>query len=139
MPRGFESHSTAYVAVVGSAAATRETATWMSVLSEGFPFRCYLAGSRRAVFVATGDVLTDDPRLLRQGPRSDRCGDDRQCVGESPAVDSAPPGLAGGSLVSTILLYEIVVRKPPVGPTRSTTTASVTVGVGWLLAIALSV
>ncbi|MEF8887111.1 MAG: hypothetical protein V5A30_04830 [Haloarculaceae archaeon] len=42
-------------------------------------------------------------------------------------------GLAGGSLLSTVFLYEILFRNPPVEPTRATSTASVIVGVGWLL------
>lgn len=46
-------------------------------------------------------------------------------------------GLAGGSLVSTILLYDILFRNPPTEPTRSTTTASVVVGVGWFLTVVL--
>jgi hypothetical protein len=47
-------------------------------------------------------------------------------------------GLAGVSLISTFLLYEILFRNPPTDPTTSTTTASVVVGVGWLLTVALS-
>lgn len=46
-------------------------------------------------------------------------------------------GLAGGSIVSTIFLYEILFRNPPTEPTRSTATASVVVGVGWVLTIVL--
>lgn len=48
-------------------------------------------------------------------------------------------GLAGGSPVATVFLYETVFRNPPVEPTRSTTLAGVIVGVGWLLAIGLAV
>lgn len=47
-------------------------------------------------------------------------------------------GLAGGSLVSTLFLYEILFRNPPTDPTKSTTAASVAVGVGWLLTVVLS-
>ncbi|MEF8789527.1 MAG: hypothetical protein V5A61_05330 [Haloarculaceae archaeon] len=47
-------------------------------------------------------------------------------------------GLAGGSLVSTVFLYEVLFRNPPTEPTASTTAASVAVGVGWLLTIVLS-
>lgn len=46
-------------------------------------------------------------------------------------------GLAGGSLFATILLYEITFRNPPVEPTRSTTAASIVVGVSWLFTIVL--
>ena len=42
-------------------------------------------------------------------------------------------GLAGGSLLSTGFLYEILFRNPPVEPTRSTAAASAAVGLGWLL------
>jgi len=47
-------------------------------------------------------------------------------------------GLAGGSLVSTLFLYEILFRNPPTEPSTSTTVASVVVGVGWLLTAVLS-
>jgi hypothetical protein len=47
-------------------------------------------------------------------------------------------GLAAGSIVSTIFLYEILFRNPPTEPTQSTTTASVVVGVGWVLTIILA-
>lgn len=58
--------------------------------------------------------------------------------GLHPAV--APHvGLAGGSLVSTVFLYEALFRNPPTRPTQSTTVASVVVGVGWLLTIVLVV
>jgi len=46
-------------------------------------------------------------------------------------------GLAGGSLVSTLVLYEILFRNPPTEPTRSPTAASIAVGVGWLLTAVL--
>lgn len=46
-------------------------------------------------------------------------------------------GLAGGSLVATVFLYEITFRNPPVEPTRSTTAASVVVGFGWALTVVL--
>lgn len=45
--------------------------------------------------------------------------------------------LAGGSAMSTLIMYEILFRKPPTEPTRSPTIASVVVGVGWLLSVAL--
>jgi len=47
-------------------------------------------------------------------------------------------GLAGGSLVATLFLYEILFRNPPTEPTTSTTTASVVVGISWLLTLVLS-
>ena len=47
-------------------------------------------------------------------------------------------GLAGGSLVSTLFLYEVLFRNPPTEPSTSTTVASVVVGVGWLLTAILS-
>ncbi|MFO8114523.1 MAG: hypothetical protein R6U01_04035 [Halorubrum sp.] len=53
-----------------------------------------------------------------------------------PAV-AIHQGLAGGSLVSTLILYEILFRNPPTEPTRSPTAASVAVGVGWLLTVVL--
>lgn len=46
-------------------------------------------------------------------------------------------GLAGGSLVSTVFLYELLFRNPPVDPTR-TTTAAAAVGAGWLLTLVLT-
>lgn len=55
----------------------------------------------------------------------------------SPSV-ALYQGLAGGSLVSTFLLYEVLFRNPPTEPTTSTTAASVVVGVGWLLTVVLS-
>jgi hypothetical protein len=55
-----------------------------------------------------------------------------------PAV-ALHQGLAGGSLLSTVLLYEVLFRNPPTEPSRSRTAASVVVGVGWLLVVALSV
>jgi len=58
-------------------------------------------------------------------------------VGVHPAI-ALHYGLAGGSLVSTLVLYEIMFRNPPVEPTRSTTTASVVVGVGWVLTTVLA-
>jgi hypothetical protein len=57
-------------------------------------------------------------------------------LGIHPSI-AVHQGLASGSLVSTIFLYEILVRNPPTEPTQSTTTASVVVGVGWLLTIVL--
>ncbi|ESS03614.1 MAG: hypothetical protein A07HR67_02012 [uncultured archaeon A07HR67] len=48
-------------------------------------------------------------------------------------------GLAAGSLVATVFLYEILFRKPPTEPTTSTTAASVVVGIGWLLTLLLFV
>ena len=47
-------------------------------------------------------------------------------------------GLAGGSLVATLFLYEILFRHPPIEPTTSTTAALVIVGIGWLLTLILS-
>jgi hypothetical protein len=53
-----------------------------------------------------------------------------------PAV-AVHQGLAGGSLVSTLILYEILFRNPPTEPTRSSTVASVVVGSGWLFTVVL--
>jgi hypothetical protein len=47
-------------------------------------------------------------------------------------------GLAGGSLVSTVVLYEVLFRNPPTEPTRSTTMATGAVGVSWLVAVLLT-
>lgn len=47
-------------------------------------------------------------------------------------------GLAAGSLISTLLLFEVLFRNPPTEPTPSTTAASVVVGVGWLLTLVLA-
>jgi hypothetical protein len=46
-------------------------------------------------------------------------------------------GLAGGSLVATLFLYEILFRNPPTEPTTSATAASVVVGISWLLTLIL--
>ena len=48
-------------------------------------------------------------------------------------------GLAGGSLLATLILFEILFHNPPTEQTTSTTVAPVVVGMGWLLAIVLSV
>jgi hypothetical protein len=53
-----------------------------------------------------------------------------------PAV-AAYQGLAAGSLAAMLLLYDVIVRNPPVEPTHSTTAAPVAVGIGWLLAFLL--
>ena len=43
-------------------------------------------------------------------------------------------GLAGGSLLSTALLYEGLFRNPPIEPTPKTDAAAASaVGIGWLL------
>lgn len=47
-------------------------------------------------------------------------------------------GLAAGSLVATLFLYEILFRNPPTEPTTSTTAASAVVGISWLLTLVLS-
>jgi hypothetical protein len=47
-------------------------------------------------------------------------------------------GLAAGSLIATVFLYEILFRNPPTEPTASTTAASVVVGISWLLTLILS-
>jgi hypothetical protein len=47
-------------------------------------------------------------------------------------------GLAGGSLVATLFLYEILFRNPPTEPTTSTTAAPAVVGSSWLLTLILS-
>jgi hypothetical protein len=46
-------------------------------------------------------------------------------------------GLAGGSLTSTLFLYELLFRNPPTEPTHSTTAAAIAVGVGWVLTVVL--
>ncbi|AUX07892.1 hypothetical protein AArcSl_0237 [Halalkaliarchaeum desulfuricum] len=46
-------------------------------------------------------------------------------------------GLALGSLAATIILYEAIVRNPPIEPTAANVTASTITGIGWLLAILL--
>jgi hypothetical protein len=46
-------------------------------------------------------------------------------------------GLAAGSLVATLFLYEILFRDPPTEPTTSTTAASAVVGISWLLTLIL--
>ncbi|SDY24185.1 hypothetical protein SAMN04487946_10967 [Halobellus clavatus] len=47
-------------------------------------------------------------------------------------------GLAAGSLVATLFLYDVLFRNPPTEPTTSTTAASAAVGVSWLLTLILS-
>ena len=46
-------------------------------------------------------------------------------------------GLAAGSLASTVVLYEALVRNPPTEPTRAGTVAAAATGLGWFLALAL--
>lgn len=46
-------------------------------------------------------------------------------------------GLAGGSLVSTIFLYEAVFRNPPTEPSRHATVGGIIVGGSWLLTAVL--
>jgi hypothetical protein len=46
-------------------------------------------------------------------------------------------GLAGGSLVATLFLYEAMFRNPPTEPTTSTTAAPAVVGTSWLLTLIL--
>ncbi|AKH97008.1 hypothetical protein HLASF_0509 [Halanaeroarchaeum sulfurireducens] len=58
-------------------------------------------------------------------------------VGLHPLVEFHQ-GLASGSLVATLFLYEILFRNPPTEPTTSTTAASVVVGSSWLLTLMLS-
>jgi uncharacterized protein YneF (UPF0154 family) len=53
-----------------------------------------------------------------------------------PAV-ALHQGLAGGSLVSTAVLYEVLFRNPPTEQSRSRRMASVVVVVGWLLVFVL--
>jgi hypothetical protein len=58
-------------------------------------------------------------------------------VGLHPLI-AVHQGLAGGSLIATLFLYEILFRNPPTEPTTSTTAASVVVGISWLLTLVLS-
>lgn len=44
-------------------------------------------------------------------------------------------GLAVGSFLATILLYEAIVRNPPVEPTPADVTASIIAGLGWFLTL----
>lgn len=44
-------------------------------------------------------------------------------------------GLAGGSLLATLLLYDALFRNPPVEPTVRDGIATALVGVGWLLTL----
>jgi hypothetical protein len=44
-------------------------------------------------------------------------------------------GLAGGSLLSTVLLYDTLFRNPPVEPTARDAAVTALVGVGWLLTL----
>jgi len=48
-------------------------------------------------------------------------------------------GLAGGSLASTVVMYEALFRNPPTEPTRTATAAPAVVGVGWLLTVVFAV
>ncbi|GAB7090704.1 hypothetical protein JCM18237_09750 [Halorubrum luteum] len=48
-------------------------------------------------------------------------------------------GLAGGCLVATVILYEMLFRNPPAEPTPSTTAATVFVAIGWLLTAIASI
>lgn len=45
-------------------------------------------------------------------------------------------GVGAGSLLATLLLFEVLFRNPPTEPRRSGTIATVTVGVGWAVAFA---
>lgn len=47
-------------------------------------------------------------------------------------------GLAGGSMVSTIFLYEILFRNPPTKPSPHPTAGTVMVGGSWALTVVLS-
>ncbi|WP_336134441.1 hypothetical protein [Natronomonas amylolytica] len=44
-------------------------------------------------------------------------------------------GLAGGSLLSTLLLYDALFRNPPVEPTARDAAVTALVGIGWLLTL----
>ena len=46
-------------------------------------------------------------------------------------------GLAGGSLGSTVFLYEILFRNPPTEPSAHPTAGTLVVGAGWALTVAL--
>ena len=53
-----------------------------------------------------------------------------------PAVE-LHQGLAGGSLVSTVFLYEMLFRNPPTEPSAHPTAGTLVVGAGWALTVAL--
>jgi uncharacterized protein YneF (UPF0154 family) len=44
-------------------------------------------------------------------------------------------GLAGGSLIASVLLYEALFRHPPVEPNSADAAAAVGVGLGWALTL----
>ncbi|MFA9516143.1 hypothetical protein ACERIT_02825 [Halopenitus sp. H-Gu1] len=46
-------------------------------------------------------------------------------------------GLAGGSLIATVLLLDTLFRNPPTEPTPSKTISSILLGICWLLSILL--
>jgi ABC-type Fe3+-siderophore transport system permease subunit len=47
-------------------------------------------------------------------------------------------GLAAGSLASTVALYDMLFRNPPVDPTLADATATAAVGVGWATTLLLA-
>lgn len=47
-------------------------------------------------------------------------------------------GLALGCIAATIVLYEAIVRKPPIEPTAADVTASTITGIGWVVVLLLS-
>lgn len=47
-------------------------------------------------------------------------------------------GLAVGCLLATMLLYEAIVRNPPVKPTPGNVTASVITGLSWVVVLVAS-
>ncbi|WP_178915988.1 hypothetical protein [Natronomonas gomsonensis] len=44
-------------------------------------------------------------------------------------------GLAGGSLLSSVLLYDALFRNPPVDPGAAEAAATAGVGIGWVLTL----
>lgn len=46
-------------------------------------------------------------------------------------------GLAAGSLIASIVLYDAVIRNPPVETPAAKTAATAMTGLGWLLALLL--
>lgn len=46
-------------------------------------------------------------------------------------------GLAAGSFISTIVLYDAVIRNPPVASRAAKTAATTMTGIGWIVALVL--
>jgi hypothetical protein len=54
-----------------------------------------------------------------------------------PAV-TISQGLAFGSLLATVVVFEMLFRNPPIEPTRADVGAVAVWGMGWLLAVVLA-